>query len=127
MERDFDAGKIKLARKLNKLMNSVHAGALQATTLFTVAGIKLYLSYDILDEEMIAIAGTKGVGAISRSNKLLHFIDIRIERLKNNALTLIPNVGVGLYQSGVQKLRAAKYDEIVETYLDLFKTLHGGA
>ena len=125
MEKDFDGSKIALAKKLKKLMTTVHAGALQATTLFMVAGVKLYLSYDIFDEEIAAIAGTKGIGAISRSRKLSRFIDIRIERLKNNALMLVPNVGVGLYQSGAQKIRAAKYDTIVDVYIGLYKTLYG--
>ncbi len=125
MERDFDGSKIALAKKLQKVTTGIHAGALQATTLFTVASIKLYHSYDILDEEIIAIAGAKGAGAIAGNEKLSRFIDIRIERLKNSALTLIPNIGVGLYQAVAQKIRAAKYDELVGTYIDMYETLHG--
>ena len=125
LQNDFDDSKLALALKLRKALDSIYDGASAAGIIYTTALAKLYQSYDILPKELAAIAGGKVGSHIGNDPKLSRFIDVRVDRLKNNAINLFPSLGIGAYQAVMQSVDAAKYAEVVETYLELYEAQHG--
>lgn len=122
IESEFNSDSVPLALKLEKLLNIIDTGSLEAGTLFTIALTKMTVGGVIgnLKNELAILEQAKHQ-TCCRTGKNNGFIDQRVKRLGVNALNSLPNLFVGAYFAVKQSALAGKYQDVVKAVLDAHK------
>jgi hypothetical protein len=124
-EISLDNGKIALAKKLKSALEIVFAGANSANTLFLNASAKLGI-YGLkpMQKELSILDSVKRTYAVrltDKAQKVVRLLEKRVEAIKDNATYLFPYVGIGSYYAFKQKNLASKYEDIVNTIIEVYE------
>lgn len=116
IEANFDPSKVALAKKVDKLLEFVDDGAINAISLFTAASIGIYKGYGEVDKELKAILLAQAATNLVGNQKM--FLIQRYERMFKGTLLAIPNVTLGTYVLGAARGKISTYKNVVEAVLD---------
>ena len=123
IESNFDETKVPLARKLEKLLDTVDNNAFGAASMFTAATAGIYKGLGMASDEIQAIAQAKAVVmglniTAKQKEELQDRLNDRYERMATGTLLAIPNIGIGLYYSAKQASLAGVYQKIVNKVIE---------
>lgn len=121
IEANFDPSKVKLAKKVDKLLEFVDDGAINAISLFVSASIGIYKGYGEVDKELKALAWAQGLSTLVGNQKV--FIIERAKRMVTGTLLAIPNITVGTYIITAGRGKISTYKDVVEAVLDGAKAM----
>lgn len=116
IEANFDANKIPLAKKIDKLLELVDDGAINAISLFTAASIGIYRGLGEVDKEMKAILAAQALTTLVGNQK--QFLIERYKRMLVGAVMAIPNVTVGTYYVIAGRGTISTYKDVVGAVID---------
>ena len=119
IEASFDASKIPLAKKLEKLLDTVDNNVIGAISLYASATAGLVRGLGQAGEEIKAITKAQLVIPVGQKQKL----DERYARMAKGALLAIPNIFIGSYYATTQSSLAGKYQQIVDKVIEGAKVL----
>jgi predicted ester cyclase len=111
IEANFDASKVPLAKKVEKLLELVDDGAINAISLFGAAAIGIYRGYGEVDKEMKAILAAQALTTLVGNQK--QFLIERYKRMIIGAVMAIPNVSVGTYYVIAGRGTISTYKDVV--------------
>jgi hypothetical protein len=113
---NLDEEHVKLARNIKLVSENISDGAGEATALFAIAIANISLKDVIqnIPKEIASLIAAKAIAPKSMQQKL----NERIERLKNNAIYLIPTIGMGSYYAIKQKSMANKYALVADIIIE---------
>ncbi len=112
----LDDEHINLARNIKLVSENISDGAGEAAALFAIAIANIGLK-DVVQNIPTEIASLIAGKAMVPSS-LQDIYNERIERLKNNAIYLIPTIGMGSYYAVKQKSTANKYALIADIIIE---------
>jgi len=121
IEANFDPSDVILAQKIDKLLEVVDDGAINAVSLFTAAGIGITRGYGEIGNEMKAILAAQALTSLVGNQK--QFLIERYERMLTGTLLAIPNVAVGTYYVVAGRGKISTYKDVVEAVLDGAKVM----
>ncbi len=113
---NYDASKVPLARKLEKLLDAVDNNAFGAVSMFTSASAGLARGMGKVTDEMKAISLAQGYSSLVGNQK--QFLIERYERMAVGALMAFPNIAIGTYMATSQSSEIGKYQDIVNKILE---------
>lgn len=116
LEGNFDAAKVPLARKLEKLLDAVDNNAIGAISMFASATAGLVRGNSQLSNEIKAITAAQALTTLVGNQK--QFLVARAERMLVGALFAIPNIGIGTYYATGQSLEVGHYQNIISKVLE---------
>jgi hypothetical protein len=116
IQANFDEEKVKLAIKVDKLLELVDDGAINAISLFTAAGIGIYRGYEQVENEMKAILIAQGLSTLVGNQK--QFLIERYERMIKGTLMAVPNISIGTYYVVAARGRISTYKDVVGAVMD---------
>jgi len=116
IEADFDASKVPLARKTEKLLELVDDGAINAISLFGAAMIGIYRGYGEVDKEMKAILAAQALTTLIGNQK--QFLIERYKRMVIGSIMAIPNISVGTYYITAGRGTISTYKDVVGAVVD---------
>jgi len=116
IESNYDASKIPLAQKLQKLLDTVDNNAGGAISMFGSATLGLTRGYPTLSDELKAISTAQGYSDLLGNKK--EFLVQRASRMAIGALMAVPNISIGTYMAISQSHEIAKYQDIVNKILE---------
>jgi len=117
IETNYDERKLPLAKKLEKLLDSVDNNAIGAVSMFTSALAGLTRGLGEVENELMAInhAIINNTNINSQAYKALQK---RKTRMAQGALMAIPNIGIGTYYAFKQSSLAGEYQQIVDKVIE---------
>lgn len=117
MENNFDETKVKLAKKIDKLLNTIDNNAISAGSMFTAATAHIIKNgVGTLDDELKAIALAQAVKNLVGDQK--QYLVLRAARLGKGILLAIPNIAIGSFYAIKQVSLASEYQSIVNKVLE---------
>jgi len=116
IETNFDETKVPLAIKVDKLLELVDDGAINAASLFVVAGYGIMKGIGEFDKELAAIAVAKGLTTLVGNQK--QFLIERYKRMGVGALMAVPNVALGAYYIVAARGTISTYKDVVGAVID---------
>jgi len=116
IEADFDASKVPLAKKVDKLLELVDDGAINAISLFGAAMIGIYRGYGEVDKEMKAILVAQALTTLVGNQK--QFLIQRYKRMVIGAVMAVPNISVGTYYVTAGRGTISTYKDVVSSIID---------
>lgn len=120
IQSDFITTKVPLAKKLEKLLDTVDNNAISAGSMFSAAFISLGKNgLGTLRDELRAITIAQSLSTLVGNQK--DFLSLRFERMGKGALMLIPNISIGTYYAIKQSSEAGRYQIIVDKVLEIGK------
>jgi len=121
LESEYDPERVPLAKKLDKLLEAVDTGAVQAGVLFTTAIAKMTSSIEQIEFELKVFEDVKLASWFHGNDTIIQQMNYRQDRIVKNAIYAIPNITIGSYYAVKQSLIAGKYQKIVEVILDAYE------
>ena len=117
LESNYDASKLPLAKKLEKLLDTVDNNALGATGSFAAAVIGLRKGGGVYDQEVAAIdqAIMNNTNLNSPAYKALNE---RKSRMLMGSLMALPDIAIGTYYAAKQSSLAGEYQQIVSVIIE---------
>ncbi len=116
IEANFDVSKVALARKIEKLLELVDDGAINAISLFGAATIGIYKGYGEVDKEMKAILVAQALTSLVGNQKI--YLVERYKRMVIGAVMAIPNISVGTYYIIAGRGTISTYKDVVGSVID---------
>jgi len=116
IEANYDASKIPLAKKLQKLLDTVDNNAIGAISMFSSATAGLTRGYATVTDEMQAISSAQDLTTLLGNQK--EFLGERYKRMAIGSLMALPNISIGTYMAISQSKEIGKYQDIVNKVLE---------
>jgi len=113
---DFDESKIPLAKKLQKLLDTVDNNAIGAISMFSAATAGMVRGYSVASDEMEAINQAQLLTSLVGNQK--QFLIERYKRMAIGSLIALPNISIGTYMAISQSSEIGKYQDIVNKILE---------
>ncbi|MCP5161683.1 MAG: hypothetical protein H7A00_08430 [Hahellaceae bacterium] len=112
----LDDEQILLAKNIALATDAIGTGAYEAGTAFTIAltNIGLKGCLQNFDKELQSLA----IGKVLVPGDKQDLYNRRLERLTNNAIYVLPAIGIGSYYAIKQSLLAGKYESVAEVVLE---------
>jgi hypothetical protein len=116
---NFDESKVPLAKKLEKLLDTVDNNAIGAGSMFVSASVGMLKGYGELQKELKAIVAAQALTTLVGNQK--EFLIERYKRMGIGALMAIPNIAIGTYYATSQSSEVGHYQGIVDSVLEAGK------
>lgn len=113
---DYDSSKVPLAKKLEKLLDTVDNNAIGAISMFTAATAGMVRGYATASDEMKAINQAQQLTSLIGNQK--QFLVERYERMAIGTLMAVPNITIGTYMAISQSSEIGKYQDIINKILE---------
>jgi hypothetical protein len=122
MDNNFDESKIKLAQKIDKLLNAIDNNAIGAGSLFTAATTHIAKNgITTLEDELKAITLAQAAKNLVGDQK--DYLVYRASNLAKGIVLSLPNIAIGSFYAIKQVSLASEYQSIVDKILDGAKAL----
>jgi len=116
---NFDESKVPLAKKLEKLLDTVDNNAMGAESMFVSATVGIVRGYGTIKDELRAIMMAQALTTLVGNQK--EFLIERYQRMGIGALMAIPNIAIGTYYAASQSGEIGHYQGIVDSVLEAGK------